>query len=488
MTRRKEIALVLAITGLGALLRLYQLGAQSLWLDELFSVFLSRYDLREIVARTAQDTMPPLYYFLLHLALQLGTDEAIVRLPSCLFSVLSIPLMYILARALFDARTAGLAALTVAISPFQVLFAQEARMYALMGFLVLAAVTFFHRAWTKGGFWNWVLFILATTLALYTHSVAFLYLIALDLFALVEREHWRDHWRQLVVAHFIFFVLFLPWAAVQVQQALHVQAGFWSSVPSPAVFVTVPFLFLNSDTMPPVFVGIMLFACIALFVLALVPTVRIIRSSHVHTIGLRLALTLFFVPLVGLYALSLFRPIFVERTLLASSFGLVLLLAWALAFARPRPLYLVLGTIVVVGMMMSLANYDFNPAVQKPPFREAAVSLSSQLRPGDVVVHTSDSSALAFNYYLPKLTNYFLAGDPDYVTETTRGTSGRLAGLEPAEWDSITSGHARAWLVVALDHNIDYQRARVRDFDAAFGPATTQNVGGIELHLYQVKR
>lgn len=69
------------------------------------------------------------------------------------------------------------------------------------------------------------------------------------------------------------------------------------------------------------------------------------------------------------------------------------------------------------------------------------------------MVHTSDSSALAFKYYAPQLPNEFLAGDPDYVNETTRGRSGRIAGLVPREISEIISAHSRVWLVVALDHN-----------------------------------
>ncbi len=487
MTRRQEIALVAAITIAGAILRVFQLGTQSLWLDELFSVAAARGDWTIVVSATAAgDTNPPLYNLLLHAAMQLGDSEVMVRLPSCILSILSIPLMYMLALDLFGKRTAWLAALAIAVNPFHVLFAQEARMYALLGFLTLSAALFFHRAWFNGGYWNWGLFILAGTLELYTHSLAFLYLVALDVFALAERKHWRERWRPLVAAHFVLFILFIPWVGVQLQQALRVQAGFWGSIPSPVVFLTVPYLLLNSGTMPPVLVGVTLFANLALLVLSLVAATRRIRSGQDDVAGLYLALALLFVPLVGLYTISLFRPIFVERTLLPSSFGLVLLLAWALAYRRPRALNLGLGAAVFIGMTAALANYYFNPVVQKPPFREAANAVAAQLRPGDVVVHTSDSSALAFDYYVPELQSFFLAGDPDYVAETTRGRTGRVAGLTPTEWDSVASQHTRVWLVVALDHNVEYQRARVYEADAAFDRVKTQNVGGIAIYLYEV--
>ncbi len=489
MMSRRELVLVLSITVFGALLRLYQLGAQSLWLDELFSVAAASGNWAKVVAVTAMgDTNPPLYNLVLHLAMQLGSDEVTVRLPSSIFSIATIPLLYIFARDLFGIRAAGLSALGIAVSPFHVLFAQEARMYALLGFLTLTATLFFYRAWLGAGFWNWALFVLSAILALYTHSLAFLYLVALGVFALVAKNQWRERWRQWVVAHIVILIAFLPWVGVELQQVGRVQSGFWAAPPSPLAFLTVPFLLLNGDTMPSQLLAVALFALLALFALALVAAARTIMANRHQATGLYLALSLLLVPLTGLYAISLFRPIFVERTLLPSSFGLVLLLAWVMTSGRQRIATFALGIIVLVGMAISLANYSANAAVQKPPFREAANAVSAQMRSNDIIVHTSDSSALAFNYYLPSATNHFLAGDPDYVAQTTRGTSGRLAGLTPVEWDAIAEGHSRAWLVVALDHNIDYQRDRVREFDAAYGPATKQNVGGIGLYLYDIER
>ena len=39
--------------------------------------------------------------------------------------------------------------------------------------------------------------------------------------------------------------------------------------------------------------------------------------------------------------------------------------------------------------------------------------------------------------------------------------SGRVSGLSPEEAPMIAAGHFRLWLVVALDHNEDYQKARI---------------------------
>jgi hypothetical protein len=87
-------------------------------------------------------------------------------------------------------------------------------------------------------------------------------------------------------------------------------------------------------------------------------------------------------------------------------------------------------------------------------------------------------------YYAPQLPNEFLAGDPDYATETTRGRSGRVAGLAPVAAEAITAHHARVWLVVALDHNIEYQKGRVVEFDRALTRQKQETIGGIDVILW----
>lgn len=478
----KENFWLVALALVGAGVRVFDLGAQSLWLDELFSVFLARRDLGAIIAGTAQDTMPPLYYLLLHFALQVGSDEAVVRALSCLFSVATVPLFYSLARQLFDARVTILATLALALNPFHVLFAQEARMYTLLAFLTLASFVFFIHAWRDNRTRDWWLFALMQTLAFYTHSLAFLNLLALDVFALTQRAQLRTRGRGLIIAHLIVGMLFAPWVFVMRQQVARVQSGFWGALPSPLVLVATPHLFLFSNTTPILLVPIGLFA--ALTILAWV-ALAARRTESNDALALLFAACVALVPLVTLFAISLARPMFVERTLIVSSFGWYLVVAWGVLNAPPRILNRILGAVGLVVMLASLMNYFFNPEMHKPPFRDAARVLVAQFQEGEGVVHTSDSSALAFMYYAPQLPNEFLAGDPDYMNETTRGRSGRIAGLVPRALDDVVTGHARVWLVVALDHNAEYQRARVQEFDARYRRERMSEVGKIALVLYR---
>jgi uncharacterized membrane protein len=145
-TISKYSVALLEIVLAGLLLRVYDLGVQSLVSDETYSVFLSKMSLSQMVQVTGADVHPPLYYFILHYWIALfGTSEVAVRVPSVLFGVLAIPVIYVLGRLLFKEEVGLLAALILAFSTFNVQYSQDARMYSLMVLLALLSMYFFAR-------------------------------------------------------------------------------------------------------------------------------------------------------------------------------------------------------------------------------------------------------------------------------------------------------------------------------------------------------
>src|SRR5205823_5698790 len=109
MIRRAPIrALVLGIVLAAFGLRVARLGTQSLWGDEMFSVYRARQSLGEITQAVPDErTLPPLYYYLLHLWIPFaGKTETAVRFPSVAFGVLAVALLYVLVRRTLGARVA----------------------------------------------------------------------------------------------------------------------------------------------------------------------------------------------------------------------------------------------------------------------------------------------------------------------------------------------------------------------------------------------
>ncbi len=83
-------------------------------------------------AFTGNPEHPPLYYLLARWAMQHFNQPVAARWVAALVSLLIFPVIYWLFRELFDSEmVAWMAISAVAISPFQLVYAQEARQYSL---------------------------------------------------------------------------------------------------------------------------------------------------------------------------------------------------------------------------------------------------------------------------------------------------------------------------------------------------------------------
>ena len=117
--------LLLFILGMAAALYWYEIGAESLWVDELLSI--QRAKDWDYLFRDPR----PVYYLLLTGWMRLGEHDAWLRGLSTLFGIGSVFLTYRLARQLLNERTGLLSALLLALSPLLINHAQEVRMYAV---------------------------------------------------------------------------------------------------------------------------------------------------------------------------------------------------------------------------------------------------------------------------------------------------------------------------------------------------------------------
>ncbi len=90
----------IVILMLSVVLRLLFLQSRGIQYDDAFSSLLAGRSFSEIIQGTAADTMPPLFYFLLHLWLQLGQELWWLRLLAVVFSLGCVAFLYLLVRAL----------------------------------------------------------------------------------------------------------------------------------------------------------------------------------------------------------------------------------------------------------------------------------------------------------------------------------------------------------------------------------------------------
>jgi hypothetical protein len=134
--------LVLIITLIGGGLRVLLLDSKGMWLDETFSVWLANHSVGDMLQWTVKiDQHPPLYYLLLHYWIALNGDTPYhVRLLSALFGAGTIPMIYLIGKRMSGVVMGLAAAVILALSPFNIGFAQETRMYTLLAFNAAVAI------------------------------------------------------------------------------------------------------------------------------------------------------------------------------------------------------------------------------------------------------------------------------------------------------------------------------------------------------------
>jgi uncharacterized membrane protein len=238
------LAALCLLTGL--LLRVVDIKAHVFWHDEVHTILrafgsstpeLTRvifdgkiHTVQEIQAfqkpnpqKTLKDTLHslaghpehgPLYYFMVRLVAPFFDPPlAGARLLAALISLFLFPAMYFLAKELFpDHPSAPIIALCVtALSPINILYAREARQYALYEVLMVLSTWQYLRACRSQR--GWGLYAIIQISGLYTHLMFAVLMLTHGCHLLLNsqcRNQWKSFFKAVVVAVFCFS----PWIYV----------------------------------------------------------------------------------------------------------------------------------------------------------------------------------------------------------------------------------------------------------------------------------
>ncbi|NPV06641.1 MAG: hypothetical protein HPY83_01605 [Anaerolineae bacterium] len=126
-------AIAAAVLVIAAAIRSLELGLQPLWWDEGWSVYFASLPVADMLEATAADIHPPLYYLVLHgWTAAFGFSPVALRSLSVTAGLVVVLAGWRLGHRLFGPRVGLVAAFLLALSPLQVFYAQEARMYSLV--------------------------------------------------------------------------------------------------------------------------------------------------------------------------------------------------------------------------------------------------------------------------------------------------------------------------------------------------------------------
>ncbi len=486
--RSRDVATSLVLSPIapvivGAALRLLNLGGQDLWYDEAVTAWIARLPWPRLLAAIAGDVHPPLWYAIEKVTVSLlGNSEFALRLPAALLSIVALALIPRLSLSLLGrgagARVGVISTWLMALSPFQIAYAQEARMYALLLVAVeLAALGAFTRRWT--------LYTLGAVLALYSHNIGLVYVGCLALVTLVTTRLTRSA-RLLspILANAAAGLLYAPWAWVTLRQAQAVGASFWVQRPSAgAIPLALHQLFWH--TIPPAWLGTSVALLSGLALVAMVVGFR--------GLGFGSLATLAFAPLLLTWLVSQFKPVLVYRLMIGCTPFMSMLLAHAFV-SHPRSRWLAVAAAPVLAFV--LAGWYVNPEMQKGDLSRFVAPVQAQYQSRDAVLHTCIASYILVSYYSPNLNHYLWKQANDLSQSLTDQTKQAMNMRETTIEELFASGYRRVFVYYS-DAPITSQveRDETARIKAAYGvvwdrtwTVTIEKSDLIESGVYLVKK
>ncbi len=441
--QRRTCTPLTALAGVLALafvLRMIALDGPALRGDEAHTVLGWAGSLSKVIETMATvDPHPPLAYAVFNVWLAVsGNSELAARYLSALAGLVAVAAVYAMGRRVLGLWGGLLAALLMALNPFQVWHSQDARNYALWTAASALAVWLMLRAVNQDRRRDWAAYIVVAAAAAYIFYLELALLAFQNVYVLVTRWRARALLRRWFTAQALVALILAPWYLMPRLGGYTGTAGGLDL--SHTVTWVIPTLIFG-ETLPPGMANWLWVAAWALIAGGLAAAWRADRGRFVFLAAYA------GVPLATLCALSLTQPIFRPRYIIASTPAYMLALAEAvMALARwrrlsaPRRAWLVSGVWggVLLVMGLGLWHHYTNPLYRKSPdWRGLVGFLEARVGPGDIVAQNTPDPA--FDYYYPRAH----ATVPAEPNANPAETAALLAGL--------LRDHRALWFLPTID-------------------------------------
>jgi mannosyltransferase len=428
-------------------LRAYHLDFQSLWRDEVDAIaFATRALPRLLSTFTRPKENGPLYFLLLRPWIILtGDSEFSVRFFSLAFGVLAIPLAYALGRRWLSPLGSMLGALLMAFSPYLIWYSQEAKMYTLITFLAMLSLYLYGEALARGRWPYWAAYVVATSFCLYTHILAAL-IIPLEIILFIvwwpRHRAWLKPWLAAIGCVILPYIPLALWEIPLLLSSYETGHPFY---PLDKILTILFFAFSH---------GVSGVASLWLRVLTSIPFIFLflagvfledkksnlaIGSDVRRGEGVTLLLYLF-LPVIGVYLISLGMPIFADRYLIYVAPAFYFILARGLAAVKLRSNAVFALCLALVLLLDVQSIWAQSHTRLKADFRSAAQYFALHREPDDLVIFLMPYVRYNFEYYYRG--DYQWAEGPYTNDGTSEDELEAILG-------EMTKGHRSVWLVAS---------------------------------------
>lgn len=390
---------------LGFVLKGLFLGSNSLGGDEPFSVYHSQQSLDQLFAIFQSENNPPLHFLLLHYWIKFfGISELSVRMPSLIFSAFTVLFIYRIGLRFFNLRVAVIASILFTFSNYQVLYAHEARAYAMMGFLTAVSMFYYLEIIHSKNQSNWKLFwfFLANTLLIYTHFFGFFILFVQFFFILFQWNLLKEYYRFLILFVGIMLITYSPYLWMILNRFSNAAGGTWVSPPSG---INALYEMLRAFSNAPVTAVFTLTGMLAGLVILFVR-----RRQNPNRVATRLILCWFYIPFLFMFGISYWIPMFLDRYLMFIAIGFPLLVAVSTDFIIQTPKFrLLIPALICLLFIVTVKPNKTN----KREVRETVQLVKQQENKETLVLVAPVHFSLNFIYYYDR--DLFRLSDPELV-------------------------------------------------------------------------
>jgi uncharacterized membrane protein len=406
------------------------------------------------------------YYFLLHLWMNLGQSEFVLRSLSVIFALGVVVMMYVFGTHLNGVRTGMTAALLITVNAFFITYAQEARSYMLALLLSTLSSYFFINAIEKSGYKWWSAYVLCTALGVYTHLYVVFVLVA-QYASIVFLPRRMVPWKSLIISGTVTVALLIPMVYFALTRDIG-QIG-WIWTPD---FLDIVKLFnrLAGQGGPALL--------IVYFLPSAAACIYFVRKYFEQRMTFQLwrytfLLCWLILPVIISFLFSYVKPIFVQRYFIIVIPPLIFFAATGLNLIKKR--WLMVGALAIIVSLSCLSLRDLYAGQMKEEYyiedynlkddwRGVTNYIIDSARPDDAIVFYHPIIQVGYEYYHNRINApdnvpaavYYLAVPGESLNLYYLPQKLSLGKSIPDPDSSIIdrlNGYERVWLVLGYTFN-----------------------------------
>ena len=464
--RRVYFALFL-ILELAVLLRIFWLGNQSYWYDEVYTVEVAARELPKVLLQYRQT--PPFHYILLHFWLFLGLGDVTVRLLSVIIGVAAVFVVFQIGKNLFDMKYGLFCAFLLALSPLHIWYSQEVRMYILVALLGAASAYYFLKFIKEGGGLKYTLgWVITTGLAIYTHYHAVFLVVFQITFFVIYWKRYHHLVRNFCLGLLAIGIMSIYIFSVIISPDRFSHLSYMGLGSNPFKILSIPYTFFAfslgftygpsldelhtistlADCRPYLMAltsGFLVFATLLIMGLK-----SLWRDREKFTF----VLLYLMIPVLCASLLSIVKQdvSYNVRYVIAALPAFTLVLARGLQLPRRNFLRWGLVAAFLLPTSLSLHNHFFVEKYYKEDYRKAADFIYEYNRSGDVIL---SSNVRPFNYYynnsFPVHPMYWIPENYQEKIEAKIEGKRRVWLIQSRKWESDPKGKIKKYMESTYD-------------------------------------